>query len=174
MKHLHLAQLVSFLRWIFAPLTLVFLSDWEHKSLFLLILVILSGVTDFLDGYIARTYNKTSVLGAIHDFTADKLFILSALLVFSVEGSIPAWISFIFLYREIAVMGMRIYTSFQKYQIKASMLGKLKTASLFAALIMMLLGWPGYMLMLYFSIATAVISFFDYFWKFRTVVMSEK
>lgn len=174
MKHLHLAQLISFLRWIFAPLALIYLSDWSFKDNFLLILVILSGITDFLDGYVARTYNKTSVLGAIHDFTADKLFILSALLVFSVEGMVPTWITFIFLYREIAVMGMRIYTSFHQVQIKVSPLGKIKTGSLFAGLIMMLLGMPFYLPVLYFSVATAIISFFDYSNKFTKVVLKDK
>ena len=174
MRHLHLAQLISFMRWIFAPLTLVYLTDWPSKNLFLLIIVLLSGLTDFLDGYVARTYNKTSFLGAIHDFTADKLFILSALLVFSVVGTIPTWVTFIFLYREIAVMGMRIYTSFHKIQIKASFLGKIKTASLFAGLIMMLMEMDHYLLVIYFSLATAVISFFDYSWKFRKVVLQDK
>ena len=174
MKHLHLAQFISFLRWIFAPLTLVYLTDWEHKDMFLLILVILSAITDFLDGYIARTYNKTSYLGAIHDFTADKLFVLSALLVFSVTGVIPTWVTFIFLYREIIVMGLRIYTSFHRYEIKASIIGKYKTAILFAGLMAMLVGFEYYMIIIYISLALAIISFFDYFWKFRSVVLQEK
>jgi CDP-diacylglycerol--glycerol-3-phosphate 3-phosphatidyltransferase len=174
MKHLHLAQLISFLRWIFAPLTLVYLTDWEHKDLFVFALVALSGITDFLDGYVARQYGKTSYLGAIHDFTADKLFMLSALLVFSVQGVIPTWVTFIFLYREIIVMGLRIYTSFHKYEIKASWAGKSKTAILFLGLMVMLLGLPHYMLIIYVSLALAIISFFDYFWKFRSVVINEK
>ena len=174
MKHLHLAQLISFLRWIFAPLTLVYLTDWEHKDMFVLGLVVLSGLTDFLDGYVARTYGKTSYLGAIHDFTADKLFMLSALLVFSVVGVIPTWVTFIFLYREIIVMGLRIYTSFHKYEIKASLAGKAKTAVLFVGLGVMLMGLPYYMIIIYISLALAVISFFDYFWKFRGVVLNEK
>jgi CDP-diacylglycerol--glycerol-3-phosphate 3-phosphatidyltransferase len=174
MKHLHLAQFISFLRWIFAPLTLVYLTDWEYKDMFVLALVVLSGLTDWLDGYVARTYNKTSYLGAIHDFTADKLFMLSALLVFSVVGTIPTWVTFIFLYREIIVMGLRIYTSFHKYEIKASLAGKSKTAFLFVGLAVMLLGLPHYMIIIYISLALAVISFFDYFWKFRSVVMNEK
>lgn len=165
---------MSFLRWIFAPLMLVYLTDWEHKDVFVLILVILSGVTDFLDGYIARTYNKTSYLGAIHDFTADKLFVLSALLVFSVTGKIPTWVTFIFLYREIIVMGLRIYTSYHKHEIKASPVGKFKTAILFAGLMAMLLHFDFYMLIIYVSLILAIISFFDYFWKFRSVVLAEK
>jgi len=174
MKHLHLAQLISFLRWIFAPLTLVYLTDWDHKDLFVFALVALSGITDFLDGYVARQYGKTSYLGAIHDFTADKLFMLSALLVFSVQGVIPTWVTFIFLYREIIVMGLRIYTSFHKYEIKASWAGKSKTAILFVGLMVMLLKLPYYMPIIYVSLALAIISFFDYFWKFRSVVLNEK
>lgn len=174
MKHLHLAQLISFFRVIFTPLTLVYLSDWEHKDMFLLITVIIAAITDFLDGYIARLERKTSYLGAIHDFTADKLFVLSALLVFSVAGKIPCWVTFIILYREIIVMGMRIYTSYNRVEIKASALGKSKTAILFAGIIAMLLGLDFYMYIIYVSLALTVISFLDYFWKFRAVVLAEK
>ncbi len=173
MKHLHIAQFISFLRLIFAPLTLVYLTDWEQKDLFLLIIVIVSGISDFLDGYIARARGKTSYLGAIHDFTADKLFILSALLVFSVAGKIPCWVTFIILYREIIVMGLRIYTSYHQVKIKASLMGKFKTAVLFVGLIVMLLGIEGYMLIIYVSLVMTVVSFIDYFLKFRKVVLAE-
>lgn len=173
MKHLHLAQFISFLRWIFAPLTLVYLTDWEHRDLFLLIIVLLSALTDFLDGYVARSYNKESYLGAIHDFTADKLFVLSALLVFSVTGDIPTWVTFIFLYREIIVMGIRIYTSFHKYKISASMVAKSKTAILFVGMIAMLVHWEHYMWIIYVSLTLAIISFIDYLLKFRKVVLAE-
>ena len=173
MKHLHIAQFISFLRLIFAPLTLVYLSDYEHKDMFLLIIVIVSGISDFLDGYIARVRGQTSYLGAIHDFTADKLFILSALLVFSVEGMIPTWVTFIILYREIIVMGLRIYTSYHKYEIKASWMGKFKTLILFVGLIVMLLGMDFYMWIIYLSLFLTVASFLDYFMKFRRVVLKE-
>lgn len=172
-KHLHLAQLISFLRVVFTPLTLVYLSDWAHKEAFLLAIVIIAGLTDFLDGYVARLEKKTSYLGAIHDFTADKLFVLSALLVFSVAGKIPCWVTFIILYREIIVMGMRIYTSYNKVEIKASPVGKFKTAILFAGMMALLINFPQYMWIIYFSLALTVISFVDYFLKFRKVVLAE-
>ncbi len=172
-KHLHLAQFISFLRVIFTPLTLVYLSDWEHKTIFLLVTVIVAGLTDFFDGYVARLEKKTSYLGAIHDFTADKLFVLSALLVFTAAGKIPCWVTFVILYRDIFVMGMRIYTSYSRVEIKASPIGKFKTAILFGGFILLLLGIEQYMLVIYFSMILTVISFVDYFWKFRTVVINE-
>lgn len=159
---------------IFTPLTLVYLSDWQHKEVFLLVTVIVAGLTDFLDGYVARLERKTSYLGAIHDFTADKLFVLSALLVFSVAGKIPCWVTFIILYREVLVMGMRIYTSYNKVEIKASPVGKSKTAILFVGMIVMLLGYDDwYMPIIYVSLALTIISFIDYFWKFRAVILAE-
>lgn len=172
-KHLHIAQLISFLRLLFAPLTLIYITDWEHKDMFLLLIVIISGITDFLDGYIARARGKTSYLGAIHDFTADKLFILSALLVFSVAGKIPCWVTFIILYREIIVMGLRIYTSYHKVEIKASWMGKFKTTVLFAGLMVMLVGFEYYMIVIYVSLFMTIVSFVDYFLKFRKVVLEE-
>lgn len=172
-KHLHLAQFISFLRVIFTPLTLIYLSSWEHKEVFLLVTVIVAGLTDFFDGYIARLEKKTSYLGAIHDFTADKLFVLSALLVFTVADKIPCWVTFIILYREILVMGMRIYTSYNKVEIKASLIGKYKTAILFVGFMAMLIHFEHYMLIIYLSLALTVISFVDYFMKFRKVVLAE-
>jgi CDP-diacylglycerol--glycerol-3-phosphate 3-phosphatidyltransferase len=172
-KHLHFAQYISFLRLVLGPLTLVYLTAWQHKDMFLLVIVVISAITDFLDGYVARAEGKTSYLGAIHDFTADKLFILSALLVFSVVGLIPVWVTFIILYREIIVMGLRIYTSYHKVQIKASMVGKYKTAILFAGLIVMLLGFDFYMILIYVSLVLTIISFVDYFLKFRKIVLAE-
>ncbi len=159
---------------IFTPLTLVYLTDWEHKEVFLLITVIIAGITDFLDGYVARAEGKTSYLGAVHDFTADKLFVLSALLVFSVAGVIPCWVTFVILYREIIVMGMRIYTSFHKKEIKATIVGKYKTAILFAGMIALLLDLPFYMWIIYLSLILTVVSFIDYFLKFRLVILAEK
>ncbi len=172
-KHLHLAQLISFFRVVFTPLTLIYLSDWQHKELFLLVTVVVAGLTDFFDGYIARLEKKTSYLGAIHDFTADKLFVLSALLVFSVAGKIPCWVTFVILYREIIVMGMRIYTSYNKVEIKASKAGKLKTAILFVGFIAMLVGFQQYMWIIYLSLALTIISFVDYSMKFRRVILEE-
>jgi len=172
-KHLHLAQLISFLRVVFTPLTLIYLSDWEHKEVFLLVTVIVAGLTDFFDGYVARLEKKTSYLGAIHDFTADKLFVLSALLVFSVAGKIPCWVAFIILYREILVMGMRIYTSYNRVEIKASIIGKFKTAILFVGFIVMLMNQDYYMWIIYLSLILTVISFMDYFMKFRKVILAE-
>lgn len=174
MKHLHIAQYISFARLALGTSTLVYLTDWEHRSLFLLIIVIVSAITDFLDGYVARARGKTSYLGAIHDFTADKIFILSALLVFSVAGQIPVWVTLIIMYREIIVMGFRIYTSFHKYDIKASIVGKYKTAVLFAGIIVMLLGFDFYMWIIYFSLILTIISFVDYFLKFRKVVLADE
>ena len=174
MKHLHLAQFISFLRVLFTPLTLIYLTDWDHKDMFLLGTVIVAGLTDFFDGYVARLEKKTSYLGAIHDFTADKLFVLSALLVFSVAGVIPCWVTFIILYREIIVMGMRIYTSYNKIEIKASPVGKSKTFILFVGMMALLIGWEHYMWFIYVSLALTIISFVDYFLKFRLVVLAEK
>ena len=173
-KHLHFAQYISFFRLILGPSTLVYLTDWENKDLFLLIIVIIAAISDFLDGYVARARGKTSYLGAIHDFTADKLFILSALLVFSIAGLIPVWVTFIILYREIIVMGFRIYTSYSRVEIKASMIGKYKTAILFIGLVVMLMGFKFYMILIYLSLVLTIVSFIDYFFKFRKIVLAEK
>ncbi|HQE46939.1 MAG TPA: CDP-alcohol phosphatidyltransferase family protein, partial [Rhodoglobus sp.] len=72
------------------PVFLLLVLDGQD-ALALLVLVI-SSLTDFLDGYIARTFKQISRLGQLLDPAADRLFIFAALIGLAARGVIPWWL----------------------------------------------------------------------------------
>lgn len=89
-------------------------------------LFIVAGITDVLDGLIARRFGSGTQLGIFFDLVGDKL-VVAALVVTMVElGWIPGWIAFGFIARELFVMGMRAYAAAQGVTVSAGQLGKMK------------------------------------------------
>ncbi len=116
-------------------------SHWLAAGLFLL-----ASVTDFLDGYLARAWKAQSKLGRFLDPIADKLLVVTAIvmLVSSTKISgievIPA---IAIVGREIFVSGLREFLAELQVSLPVSKLGKIKTAMQMAALFLLLLGTEG-------------------------------
>ena len=92
------------------------------------ILAILAGLTDLLDGYIARRYNFVSDFGALMDPLADKIFVTGTMLMAVEYRLMPAWIAVAVLCREFMVTGLRTLAAKKQVVISADRWGKLKTA----------------------------------------------
>ena len=99
---------------------------------------IVASLTDFVDGYIARTYNQTTDFGKFLDPLADKLLTISAMCMFCQWGSFPAWALMIVLTREFAVTGLRLVAVQKGNVIAAGWSGKIKTASTMVGLCLMM------------------------------------
>ncbi len=87
----------------------------------------LGALTDFLDGYLARRDGLITVFGKFLDPVADKLLVLTAMIMLTEKGLLPAWAAVIVAARELAVDGLRLVASGSGKVVAAKMPGKIKT-----------------------------------------------
>lgn len=96
-----------------------------YKSL-ALVLFLLAGLTDYLDGYLARKQGPT-LLGALIDPLADKIFVAAMFVPLAHQGSIPLWMVWLVFLREYAVTELRSIHGARKAAFRTSELAKYKT-----------------------------------------------
>lgn len=129
---------ITILRILLIPFYLYFFT--QGNIILAAVLFAISGLTDFLDGYIARKYNLSSKLGKLLDPLADKLTIVSILLVLIYLGLIPRIISYIILARELFILLSGTITYFFGLNfVNPSFIGKLSVALLYIAIALKLL-----------------------------------
>ena len=101
------------------------------------VIFIIASITDKLDGYIARSRNQVTTFGKFLDPLADKILVISALVILVEYTKIPSWIPIIVLAREFIVSGYRLLAVEKGGQvIAASIWGKLKTVTQMIAIIL--------------------------------------
>lgn len=114
-------------------LTFVFMFFLFSKGLpakiLALAMFIIAGLTDFLDGYLAKKRNEISDFGRLMDPIADKVLVIAAFLAFVEMKLIPAWIVVIIIFREFIITGLRLIALAKGEVIEAEMGGKHKTVS---------------------------------------------
>ena len=106
---------------------------------FMELIFIVASITDKLDGYIARSRNQVTTFGKFLDPLADKILVLTAMVLLVELGKIPAWIPVIVLAREFLVSGYRLVAVEKGGKvIAASIWGKLKTVTQMIAIILVM------------------------------------
>lgn len=106
---------------------------------FMELIFIVASITDKLDGYIARSRNQVTTFGKFLDPLADKILVLTAMVLLVELGKIPAWIPVIVLAREFLVSGYRLIAVEKGGKvIAASIWGKLKTVTQMIAIILVM------------------------------------
>ncbi len=114
---------------------------WVAVALF-----IAAGITDFLDGYLARRWGEFSSFGRMLDPIADKLLVSSCLLMLAADGTIRGWslwAAIVILCREILVSGLREYLAELRVSIPVTRLAKWKTTLQLVAIGFLLAGDAG-------------------------------
>ena len=100
---------------------------------------VLAALTDALDGHIARKNGLVTNFGKFIDPIADKLLVMSALIVLVERGRMPGWVCIVMLAREFAISGFRLVAAGTGKVIAAGILGKIKTVTQMIAVIALLL-----------------------------------
>ena len=109
------------------------------------VVFIIASITDKLDGYIARSQNMVTTFGKFLDPLADKILVITALVILVQFNRLPAWIPAIVLTREFLVSGYRLVAIEKAGQVvAASFWGKLKTVTQMVAIILGFIDIHGY------------------------------
>ncbi|HHD12142.1 MAG TPA: CDP-diacylglycerol--glycerol-3-phosphate 3-phosphatidyltransferase [Deltaproteobacteria bacterium] len=136
----NLPNILSLVRIGASPLLiLLLLSPGRTLSIIAAFIFLAVCLTDWLDGYLARTRGSVTSLGKFLDPLADKLLIVTALIMLISLERVPAWMVALIVSREIAVTGLRTMAVRSGIVIGATWLGKLKTVSQIAAITALLL-----------------------------------
>jgi cardiolipin synthase len=168
---LKLPNIISLCRIGMVPIFLVLLSkDRFTEALYVFVL---AAVTDALDGAVARWFDIRTELGAILDPFADKLMLLSALVVLTFEHALPAWLLILTAIRDIVLVLGYLMISFaagERFPVRPSVFGKMTTVLLIVCVIGTLTSHLGlsqgyWYALLYLTGAVLVVSGIHYLYQ---------
>ena len=140
---MNLPNKLTMLRIAMIPVFVIFaLIQAQWAQYVALLIYILACLTDMMDGKIARAHNLVTNFGKFADPIADKLLVMSALVILVDSGRMPAWVCIVMLAREFIISGFRLVAAGGGKVIAAGKLGKLKTVFQMSATIALLLLVP--------------------------------
>jgi Phosphatidylglycerophosphate synthase len=125
---MNIPNFLSLLRIILDPVFVIFLIQDEYYNA--LIVFVIAGLTDALDGTMARLLNAQTKLGSYLDPIADKLLLATSFVTLAILGIIPGWLTVIVMSRDfIILLGIAILSLMSiTFEIKPALIGKATTA----------------------------------------------
>ena len=110
------------------------------KFLIIEIIFIIASITDHYDGYLARKNNQITTFGKFLDPIADKILVVTTMLLLTERGTLPAWIPIVTIFREFLVSGYRLVEAKEGGNVVAANIwGKIKTVTQMIAIMLMLI-----------------------------------
>ena len=171
-KNLNLPNILALFRIALAPLMLWFFVDRDntifsswHPSwfdYFAGLIFVIASVTDFFDGYIARTWDQMTKLGGILDPLADKMLVLAGFLGLMVIDRADVWAVFLILSREFFITGLRVVAVAEGKNVASTMAGKVKTVAQMFAIGFLIMNWPYATALLWFAVILTLYSGYEY------------
>ena len=169
---LNTPNVLALLRIVLATLMFFFLANRDHAlfagihsswmDYFAGLLFVIASITDFFDGFIARSWEQVTKLGAILDPLADKMMILAAFLGLLMLGRAEPWAIYLILVREFFITGLRVLMASEGKNIAASWWGKLKTVIQIIAIGFLLMQWPYALELLWLAVTLTLYSGYEY------------
>ena len=187
---LNAPNLMTLGRILCIPVFMGLLAYENRRNSFLAALVFAAAaISDWLDGWLARVSNKVTTLGKFLDPLADKIIVLSALVMLVRLGRVPVWVVVIILARELLISGLRTIAMSEGLVIAASRGGKWKTSLQLSGIIALMVHYHfpiDYLLwtvvtdfhavgltLLYISLVPGITSAIDYVRAFYTLETGE-
>ncbi len=138
--NINLPNLLTVTRILLIPVfVMLFVEPTPDRSLTAAIVFIVAAVTDLLDGYLARKTGQITKLGRLLDPIADKLLVLSALILLVQVDRVTALVAILIIAREVAVTGIRAIAASEGMIMSAEVTGKYKMALQVVAIVLLIL-----------------------------------
>lgn len=176
---MNLANKLTLSRIFMIPIFIIFLMQNTPTTMAIAgAIFIVASLTDFLDGYIARSRNLVTKFGKFMDPLADKLLVISAFICFVELQVIPSWIVILIVARELIISIFRAIAASEGIVIAAGKLGKYKTTTQMITIILLcfrnypfqLVNIPMDIIFLYICTFLTVLSGVDYIIKNKKVL----
>lgn len=183
-ESLNLPNFITLTRILLIPVFVVlFVTPTEDRSLSAAAVFVIAAVTDLLDGYLARRNGQVTTLGKLLDPIADKLLVLSALILLVNLDRVSALVAILIIAREVAVTGIRAIAAGEGMVIAAETTGKYKMALQVVAIVLLILEDTfmsdfgnlhlAGIVTLYLSLLLGYISGGQYVWSFWKQVVAK-
>ncbi len=170
---MNLPNILTVFRIVLIPFYIYFFYQRSPDSSVIAALIFLiASLTDILDGYLARARSEVTQFGKFLDPIADKLLILSALILLVGNGRVPAWLAIVIIGREFTMTGFRAIASSEGIVIAAETTGKIKMFLQTVSVIILTIDFENTvfhqsgMFFLLASMILAIYSAIQYFIKF--------
>ena len=183
-ESLNLPNFITLTRILLIPVFVVlFATPTPNRSLSAALVFVVAAVTDLLDGYLARRNGQVTTLGKLLDPIADKLLVLSALILLVNIERVSALVAILIIAREVAVTGVRAIAAGEGMVIAAETTGKYKMALQVVAIVLLVLEGTflsdlgnlhlAGIVTLYLSLVLGYVSGGQYVWGFWKQVVAK-
>lgn len=167
----NLPNIITGFRFLLIPAFVgMFFSGVENSMLYSFLIFMTAGVSDVLDGAIARRYNLITKLGVVMDPLADKLMLMTVLICLTISGYIHFWIPLVVGIKEgiLIIGGIHLYFHGEMNVIPSDKFGKIATVMFYSAITAIVFGAGELLSKIFILIAVivTVIAFVNYFIKY--------
>ncbi|EGL81766.1 CDP-diacylglycerol/glycerol-3-phosphate 3-phosphatidyltransferase [Caldalkalibacillus thermarum TA2.A1] len=166
---MNVPNLITVTRFFFIPLFwIAFFSGVDYANLLAFAVLILAGVSDMLDGYLARRTQQVTETGKLLDPLADKLMMITVILAFVIDGRISWLAAGVFFSRDLGMILVSVFVHFRgKRKVPAAnWLGKATTVLYYAVFLMIMFQLPYYREGLWAAIGFSIITSLNYLYTY--------
>lgn len=168
---LTIPNLITIIRILATPVIIIFFLQKDYSRA--MIVFFIAGLSDLIDGYIARNFRQKSPLGAVLDPVADKLLVTSSFLTLGYFQKVPAWLTVTVISRDILILGGVIILKLfnVQFQIEPARSSKWATACQIATIFLVILReiavYPFWFLSIFFALTAlfTIVSGLQYLWR---------
>lgn len=168
---MNLPNLLTLLRFVLVPIYfIVFFSEVPGRIYWALGIVLFAGLTDVVDGYLARRNGQVTQLGVMLDPLADKCMMLAVFLSLLLSMKINIWAAIAIFFRELVMIICSAIFHFRgKKTVPANIFGKMTTVLFYITLVFLMLDLEMAQLLLWIVIGLSYFASFIYFFQFKTL-----